>query len=97
MPAADGGTTNVAVKLPTFEVEKVAWGGVVQELPPVHVSAWLTSQVRPTVELAANPVPVTVTVAPTTPETGESVILEVTVNRAVAELAFDEPSVPVNV
>jgi len=71
------------------------------ENPPVlfvvHVDVWRTLPAESIVnvmdELAANPVPLAVTVVPTAPLVGLSVRLAVTVNPAVA--VFDEPSVAV--
>lgn len=96
-PAVEGGTRNVALNPPVESEVNVAWGAEEHELPPVQVRAWLPPQFIETVELAANPVPVTVTVVPTAPPVGESVILEVTVNKALAVLAFTDESVPWNV
>ena len=97
LPCVAGGTANVAVKLPRVPVENDVWGAEGQEAPPVQVRACAPSQVIVTVEEAAKPVPVTVTVSPTIPEGGETLIFGSTVKTAVALLWFVDVSVPVNV
>ncbi|MBA7470903.1 hypothetical protein ES707_06191 [subsurface metagenome] len=75
-PRPAAGTVKVAVKLPKLPVVTDA-GSVVTVAP---------SKVMVTLELAANPLPLTVTVSPTPPSVGSIAILDKVVKVAVASL-----------
>jgi hypothetical protein len=73
------GTVNEQLKLPVVPLVQ-GFGLVVRLVPPLPFHLIVI------VLLAANPVPLTVTLLPTFPEAGDSVMEDVTVKVAVAEL-----------